>query len=145
MTRKESLLRLKLTLIRRRDALRQTLQGELEHFNTMEDRIVGDIADHAVDTDYGTINSQLAEVESRELEQIEHALERFRDRRYGVCELCDRTIPLARLKALPYATTCIRCQKQNETAVASDRLRDRWLRFDPAHSLRPALARVLTS
>lgn len=94
MTRKESLLRLRQVLIRRRDALRRTLHGELEHFNTMDDRVVGDVVDQALETDYGTINSQLAETESRELEQIEHALTRFRERRYGVCESCDRNIPL---------------------------------------------------
>jgi len=145
MTRKESLLRLRQVLIRRRDALRRTLHGELEHFNTMDERVVGDVVDQALETDYGTINSQLAETESRELEQIEHALTRFRERRYGVCESCDRNIPLARLRALPYATTCIRCRKEAELVAHLNRVRDYWLRFDAAQPLKPASSQLLAT
>ena len=36
------------------------------------------------------INSQLAEVESRELANIEKALEQMREGTYGVCENCDK-------------------------------------------------------
>jgi len=53
-------------------------------------------------------------VESRELARIENALERMRDGQYGVCEACGISIPLARLNALPYATLCIKCQRESE-------------------------------
>ncbi len=59
-------------------------------------------------------NSQLAEVESRELANIEKALNKIREGSFGKCEYCPKTIPLARLKALPYATTCIDCQRLSE-------------------------------
>ena len=35
---------------------------------------------------------------------------------YGVCEICNGKIPLARLTALPYATSCIECQRATENA-----------------------------
>ena len=148
MNRRESLRRLKQVLIRRRDALCRTLHGELEILNTTHACVVRDTADQAFDTDYATINSQLAETESRELEQIEHALERFRENQYGVCESCNRNIPLARLKALPYATTCIRCRKEAEattspTTTPANRLGNYWLRFDGAHAMRPAELQML--
>jgi DnaK suppressor protein len=54
------------------------------------------------------------EVESRELNQIDEALVRFRDGIYGHCEICDKPIPLARLQAVPYATTCIDCARKQE-------------------------------
>ena len=53
-------------------------------------------------------------MESRELANIERALEQMREGNYGVCELCSSSIPLARLQALPYATTCINCQREAE-------------------------------
>jgi DnaK suppressor protein len=56
----------------------------------------------------------LAEVESRELVSIENALERMREGNYGTCAACAESIPLARLQALPYATNCIRCQREAE-------------------------------
>ena len=34
---------------------------------------------------------------------------------YGECEGCGERIPLARLNALPYATSCIECQRAAET------------------------------
>jgi len=145
MTRQESLFRLRQVLIRRRDALRRTLHGELERFNTMDERVVGDVVDQALDTAYGTVNSQLAEAESRELEQIEHALRRYRERRYGVCESCDRNIPLARLRALPYATTCIRCRKEAESTTYVNRVGNNWLRFDAPQPWKPAAAQLLTT
>ena len=60
------------------------------------------------------ISSQLVEVESRELSQIEDALNRLRDGRYGECEQCDKPIPLARLQAVPYAISCIECARKQE-------------------------------
>jgi DnaK suppressor protein len=114
MTHNEMVRRMRPILIRRREALRRSLNGELGQFNTSDERTVGDDADLAVDADYGFINSQLAETESRELERIEHALGRMHDGSYGFCEMCGRKIALARLQALPYAVTCIRCQRAAE-------------------------------
>jgi DnaK suppressor protein len=101
-------------LLRRREALRRSLSGELGRFNTSEERHVGDSVDEAVDADYGMINSQLAETESRELAAIENALNRMRFGAYGMCESCGEKIPVARLQALPYAATCVKCQRQAE-------------------------------
>ena len=56
-----------------------------------------------------------AEVESRELAHIlTAALERMREGTYGKCAFCDSSIPLARLQALPYAMSCIQCQRELE-------------------------------
>ena len=45
---------------------------------------------------------------------LEKALEKIREGTYGKCEHCPKKVPLARLKALPYATTCIECQRLSE-------------------------------
>ena len=79
----------------------------------------GDVVDFAVDAVQDEISSQLAEVESRELTYIENALERMQAGGYGVCEHCNTNIPLARLQALPYATLCIRCQREAEKSGVS--------------------------
>ncbi len=36
---------------------------------------------------------------------------------YGVCDECGKAIPAKRLRALPSATTCIRCQAWREETV----------------------------
>ena len=120
MKRKEFLQKVHDELVRRRDELRRSFFGELNHFKTSEEPAVGDLADAAVDEDYGAVNSNLAELESRELAQIERALELLRQGEYGICEMCGRQIPIERLKILPFATMCVRCQQRAESAASGE-------------------------
>ena len=46
------------------------------------------------------------------LAQVTDALDRFDAGTYGICEQCGEEIDPARLKALPYATHCLRCQQR---------------------------------
>lgn len=114
MTRKEAILSMHQVLLRRRDALRQALAGDLSLLKELRAQTSGDLIDAALDSVQDEISSQLAEVESRELARIENALERMRQGDYGLCETCGTTIPMARLNALPYATMCIKCQREAE-------------------------------
>lgn len=114
MARKDSILKLRQLLVQRRDALRRALAGDLSMLKSMAEQSGGDVVDAALDAAQDEISSQLAEVESRELAQIENALERMRQGSYGQCEVCESKIPLARLSALPYAMTCIDCQRAAE-------------------------------
>lgn len=114
MARKDSILNLRQVLLKRRDALRQALAGDLSLLKELREQSSGDVVDFALDSAQDELSSQLAEVESRELAQIESALELMREGKYGQCEGCDKAIPLARLQALPYASTCIECQRTAE-------------------------------
>ena len=113
MSRKDAMLNMRQVLLKRRDALRKALAGDLSLLKELA-QASGDVVDVALDSVQDEISSQLAEVESRELAHIEYALERVRDGQYGICEGCGTSIPLARLNALPYATYCIRCQREAE-------------------------------
>ena len=115
MARKDALLRLHSRLVARRDALRKALNGDLDSYREFAALdVVGDTVDAAVDTANDEISSQIVEIESRELEQIERALERIVEGVYGRCEFCGGKIAEARLNALPYTNTCIDCQRENE-------------------------------
>jgi len=115
MARKDALLRLTSRLIARRDALRKALSGDLEAFRKFSDAGgVGDNVDAAVDSANDEISSRLVEIESRELGQIEHALQRIAAGVYGRCEFCGGKISEPRLNALPYTNSCIDCQRENE-------------------------------
>lgn len=57
----------------------------------------------------------LADIKREELERIDTALRRLDDDAYGVCEICEREIAEERLKIMPFATTCVRCQESGET------------------------------
>lgn len=112
--RKEAMVNMHQVLIKRRDALRQALAGDLSKLKELRATASGDVVDWALDSVQDEISSQLAEVESRELARIEIALERMREGQYGICEGCGCSIPMARLNALPYATLCIKCQRESE-------------------------------
>lgn len=115
MARKDAIQNMYDILIKRRDALRRALTGDLSLLRELRSQSTsGDVVDAALDAAHDEINSQLAEVESRELANIERALARIREGGYGVCEGCGEKIKLARLNALPYATCCIDCQRERE-------------------------------
>jgi len=124
MARKDSILKLRSLLLLRRDALRKALAGDLSMLKSLPEQTGGDMIDLALDSAQDEISSQLAEVESRELSYIENALERMREGTYGQCEICNNKIPLARLNALPYARTCIECQRASESQGGSGVARD---------------------
>jgi DnaK suppressor protein len=50
----------------------------------------------------------------RTLRQIDAALARLNAGGYGACSSCSEPIPLARLRAVPFATQCVPCQEQSE-------------------------------
>jgi|SRR6516164_2384491 DnaK suppressor protein len=114
MARRDALLRLHKTLLSRGNALRKTLAGELADLR-LKTTDTGDSADAAFDAGSEEVASQLAELEARELSQIERALARIKQGTYGLCELCQCKIPVTRLNALPYSTTCVQCQREMET------------------------------
>ncbi len=47
--------------------------------------------------------------EEETLEQIELALERIEEGTYGTCDDCECKIPKARLNAIPFARSCVKC------------------------------------
>ncbi len=114
MARKDALKNMRAILVKRRDALRSALAGDLTLLKELRSESPGDVIDAAYDSAQDEISSQLAEVESRELASIENALGRMKDGTYGQCEVCGGRIPMARLDALPYATMCIGCQRDLE-------------------------------
>ena len=112
MARKDSLLKLHERLKAKRDDLRSKLNGDNNFQNSSSG--VGDTVDTAIAGEHKEMNSKLKAFESRELLQIEKSLQKMREGRYGVCDNCDKNIPVARLKALPYSHLCINCQREME-------------------------------
>src|SRR5436309_11928720 len=113
MARRDALLRLHKSLIDRRNELHRRLGGDLKDLLHRRGGS-GDRADQAFESCGEEVTSQLAQLESRELLQIERSLDRLKRGNYGVCELCQKRIPVSRLNALPFSTTCIECQREME-------------------------------
>ena len=55
------------------------------------------------------------EVQARLVQDVRAALDAIDDGTYGFCESCEEPIPLKRLKAVPWAKRCVRCQRDVES------------------------------
>jgi len=72
------------------------------------------LADMSADTYERELSMNIASTESQVLYQIDDALKRIDDGSYGVCQQCSKPITMTRLKAVPYASLCIQCQRAKE-------------------------------
>src|SRR5215471_4220969 len=137
MARQDALLRLHKNLLARRSELRKRLGLELEELaHVKHSSASGDAADAAFDSSGEEIASTLAELEAKELAQVERALRRLKAGTYGKCEACVSKIPVARLNALPYSTLCIKCQREMESEGGwlNGRSAEDWARLSEAGS-----------
>ena len=136
MARRDALLRLHKCLLARSAALGDALAGEVEYLRSIRTNQTGDSADGAFDSGSEEILTQLVGLGARELNQIHRALARLTQGTYGICEVCHKKIPVARLNALPYSTTCINCQREMEgypgSACAAWRDGGDWEKIDNA-------------
>jgi len=68
------------------------------------------------DTDFAQVmsdrevNDRLVQLLSENREQVERALNRLAEGKYGECEDCGNRIPTERLRFRPEATRCVDCQ-----------------------------------
>lgn len=61
----------------------------------------------------------LRSIRATVLSQIDAALARMEDGTYGTCGRCGKPIAKARLAALPQASLCLNCKRQNEHEVGT--------------------------
>jgi len=120
MVRRDALLRLHKSLLGRRSDLLKKLAGEWADLRGFGTDSTGDTADAAFESGSDEMASQLAELDARELNQIERALTKLKSGTYGICEGCAAKVGVARLNALPYTTYCIDCQREAERNPAWD-------------------------
>jgi DnaK suppressor protein len=92
------------------------LEQDLREEIADNQNVPGDMADHGSGELNQHLSVTLMENDRIELERIEKAITRIEAGSYGKCEVCEKTIPMARLKAIPWATRCINCQSKAESA-----------------------------
>lgn len=74
----------------------------------------GDEADVASDVVDRALLDSLGAQDSMQLRQVENALDRIRQGKYGLCIRCGKEIPQARLEVLPYTLMCVSCASAEE-------------------------------
>lgn len=72
------------------------------------------MADVATDTYDREFSLGLASNERKLLYELDDALKKIEDGSFGICEDCKSPIAKNRLKAVPYARLCVKCQERKE-------------------------------
>lgn len=109
------------TLRSRYDELWADIRRELEKHRDAqyEDLIQGaaDVDDLATADLLLDLNLTEIDRDVDELRAVQQAFARLKRGTYGICEVCGRPIPPARLRAVPHAALCIEDQERAERNV----------------------------
>ena len=90
------------------------LQGIDKEHSVPEVSSHGDLMDQSFDYTQREMLLGLAEHDRERLLAIDEALKQIESGTYGTCNRCTKSIPEARLIALPTARFCIKCQGEQE-------------------------------
>jgi DnaK suppressor protein len=112
--RKEFLKQAADTLLETKKQLLKEMQGRVKEETEGVKDEGRDTYDLASDERDREINFILNDREREKLHAIDEALQRIKDKTYGICESCEGEIQLGRLKVLPFTRLCVKCQEENE-------------------------------
>ena len=101
-------------LNRRREMLAQVAHLEFEREELGQHFI--ESIDSAQKENLAQLIHKLDERGKEEIGEIELALTKMSTGRYGICELCNKSIPIKRLKVLPATRLCRNCAQNYEEA-----------------------------
>jgi len=121
LTKKE-LLEFKKLILKRKDEITDDIQHISEDtLKKSQKDASGDIsgysyhmADVATDTYDREFSLGLASSGREMLYGLDDALKKIEEGTFGICEECKALIAKSRLKAVPWATYCVKCQEKKE-------------------------------
>ena len=119
---KKNIEHFKKLILKKKEELLDGLRRSLEETLKKSPReAAGDIsgyafhmADLATDTYDREFSLNLASNERELLYEIDEALKKIEEGKYGICEACKSQISKGRLKAIPYTRLCLKCQEAKE-------------------------------
>ncbi len=78
-----------------------------------------DFVDQSVHSLEESLQVRIRQTDSKLMKAIDAALYRVEKGTFGVCEGCQKEIPAARLKAVPWARQCRDCKEQQDSGETS--------------------------
>lgn len=95
-------------LLEKRNVLRQRIE-KIESSKKRKEPLSADSGEQALELENHEVVDALDELEAKELQKIDVALNRIEKGTYGSCVVCGNMISASRLNAMPYANQCIQC------------------------------------
>jgi len=108
---------LKEILLERKETITKNIQGSRDSIDSLKDSECKDEFDYAEVSSDSFKEGIIANQQIKELNEIEDALKRIEKGTYGVCEMCDESIAIGRLRAKPFAKYCTPCREIHEQEV----------------------------
>jgi DnaK suppressor protein len=97
-------------LLNTKEHMLKNVELASKELNELQSQENNDDMDYASMRSDSMIEQVVSDQQKSELKDIEYALERIKDGKYNVCEMCSEEIGIARLKAKPYAKYCMTCR-----------------------------------
>jgi DnaK suppressor protein len=104
----------KMLLIGQLEELQRKADGTVSELRLISLHCADPIDRSALDADR-SFTLRIRDRESKLINKIKAALRRIEDGEFGECEMCGDDIGLARLRARPVTTFCIRCKTKLES------------------------------
>jgi DnaK suppressor protein len=98
--------------------LRRSEQGPVDQPEDVTYNDPSDAGDASVDLQDQEDTTEALHALQAQLDEVEHALTKFENGTYGICERCGRPIPLARLRVLPEARYDVEYEEDVEAGRA---------------------------
>ncbi len=114
MGRLEELKELKDELLSMAVSIKNNIKKAEEEIKLMGQQSPNDEGDYAILINDTLIDDVLITKQYKKLEEIELALDKISSIGYGICEMCEESIDIERLKVKPFAKYCIYCREINE-------------------------------
>ncbi|RXK11944.1 molecular chaperone DnaK suppressor DksA [Halarcobacter mediterraneus] len=105
---------LKQILLERKELITKNIQGSRDSIDSLKNSECNDEYDYAEVSSDSFKEGIIANQQISELKEIEEALKRIQKGTYGICEMCDESIAIGRLRAKPFAKFCTPCREIHE-------------------------------
>ena len=86
----------------------EAIEADIHH---KKEPVEKDFAEQVTQRENDDVLNAIDEEAQQTVRLIDYALARIKSGSYGICSVCGEKIPDARLKALPYVTTCVPCSE----------------------------------
>ncbi|QKJ22018.1 RNA polymerase-binding protein DksA [Poseidonibacter lekithochrous] len=102
---------LKQVLLVRKETITNSINDSRESIDSLKNSECNDEFDYAEVSSDSFKEGIIANQQIKELEEIDEALKRIQVGTYGVCDMCDESIAIGRLRAKPFAKFCTPCRE----------------------------------
>ena len=105
---------LKEMLLIRREIIQSNIDDNIDNISKLNNCDCKDDLDFAEASSDSFTSGIIVNQQKQELKEIDEALNSIKEKTYGICEMCDETIAMGRLKAKPFAKFCTDCREIHE-------------------------------